>query len=113
MIADSSKPNGLYCAISGNEPSSIALLKPVTNARLLCCNFENLYEKSKSETQGQTTETLLRSMFLNVSALITLNIFIKKNLIYTMDNVRGDYLGPPHGTTPAAVIANKYKGLVP
>ena len=26
-----------------------------------------------------------------------------------MDNVRGDVLGPPHGTTPAAVIANKIK----
>ena len=24
-----------------------------------------------------------------------------------MDDVRGDFLGPPHGTTPASVIANK------
>ena len=24
-----------------------------------------------------------------------------------MGDVRGDFLGPPHGTTPAAVIANK------
>ena len=24
-----------------------------------------------------------------------------------MDDVRGDFLRPPHGTTPAAVIANK------
>ena len=24
-----------------------------------------------------------------------------------MDDVRVDFLGPPHGTTPAAVIANK------
>ena len=24
-----------------------------------------------------------------------------------MDDVRGDFLGPPHGTTLAAVIANK------
>ena len=24
-----------------------------------------------------------------------------------MNDVRGDFLGPPHGTTPAAVIANK------
>ena len=23
-----------------------------------------------------------------------------------MDDVRGDFLGPPHDTTPAAVIAN-------
>ena len=26
-----------------------------------------------------------------------------------MADVRGDFLGPPHGTTPAAVIANKNK----
>ena len=26
-----------------------------------------------------------------------------------MDDVRGDFLGPPHGITPAAVIANKNK----
>ena len=24
-----------------------------------------------------------------------------------MNDVRGDFLGPPHGTTPAAVIVNK------
>ena len=26
-----------------------------------------------------------------------------------MNDVRGNFLGPPHGTTPAAVIANKNK----
>ena len=26
-----------------------------------------------------------------------------------MDDVRGDFLGPPHGTTPAAIIASKNK----
>ena len=31
---------GLYCAISGNEPSSVALLNPATKARLLYCNFK-------------------------------------------------------------------------
>ena len=31
-----------------NEPSSVALLKPATKARLLYCNFENLHERSKS-----------------------------------------------------------------
>ena len=30
----------------------------------------------------------------------------KENIICTMDGVRGDVLGPPHGTTPAVVIAN-------
>ena len=24
-----------------------------------------------------------------------------------MDDIRGDFSGPPHGTTPAAVLANK------
>ena len=34
----------------------------------------------------------------------------KENIIIcTMDDVRGDFLGPPHDTTPAAVIANKIK----
>ena len=33
----------------------------------------------------------------------------KDNIICTMYDVRGDFLGPPHGTTPAAVIANKIK----
>ena len=42
----------LYCTISGNEPSSVALLKPATKARLLYCNFENLNEKSKSKTHS-------------------------------------------------------------
>ena len=31
---------GLYCAISGNEPSSVALLNPATKARLLYFNFQ-------------------------------------------------------------------------
>ena len=33
----------------------------------------------------------------------------KENITSTMDDVRGDFLGPPHSTTPAAVIANKNK----
>ena len=31
----------------------------------------------------------------------------KENITCTMDDVQGDVLGPPHGTTPAAVRANK------
>ena len=30
-----------------------------------------------------------------------------------MDDVRGDFLGPPHGTTPAAVITNKIERFDP
>ena len=33
----------------------------------------------------------------------------KDNIICTMDYVRGHFLGLPHGTTPAALIANKIK----
>ena len=50
-------------------------------------------------------------MFLHVSISITLIIFtdlnLDKNIICIMDDVRGDFLRPPYGTTPAAVIANK------
>ena len=31
------------------------------------------------------------------------------NIICAMDDERGNFLGPPHDTTPAAVIANKNK----
>ena len=34
---------------------------------------------------------------------------INENIICTMDDVQGEFLGPSHGTTPAAVIANKNK----
>ena len=30
-------------------------------------------------------------------------------IICIMDDVRGDFLGPPHDTTPAAVTTNKNK----
>ena len=29
-----------------------------------------------------------------------------------MDGVRGDFSGPPHGTTPAAVMVNKNKTVL-
>ena len=31
----------------------------------------------------------------------------EENITRILDDVQGDILGPPHGTTPAAVIANK------
>ena len=37
------RKSGLYCTILGNEPSSVVLFKPATNARLVYCNFENLH----------------------------------------------------------------------
>ena len=33
----------------------------------------------------------------------------KENKICTMDDIRGDFLGPPRGTAPATVRANKNK----
>ena len=66
-------------------------------------------------------------MFLTVSVLNTLNIFPelryqrteRKNIICTMDDVRGDVLGPPHGTTFLSIfgkltffIAKFYHGKV-
>ena len=33
----------------------------------------------------------------------------KEYVICTMNIVRGDFIGPPHGTTPAAVITNEIK----
>ena len=56
-------------------------------------------------------------MFLSMSVWNTLNILIglkgpQKNAICTKDDVRGDVLGPLHGTTQAAIIANKNIGLI-
>ena len=44
-------------------------------------------------------------LFLKISSLSSKDQ--KEKIVCTMDDVRGDFLGPPHGTTPAAVIANK------
>ena len=44
-------------------------------------------------------------LFLRILSLISKGQ--KENIICTMDDVRGDFLGPPHGATPAAVRANK------
>ena len=38
--------------------------------------------------------------FLKIPSLISTDQ--KENIICTMDDVRGDFLGPPHGTAPAA-----------
>ena len=46
-------------------------------------------------------------MYLRISSLISKDQ--KENIICTMDDIRGDCLGPPHGTTSAEVIENKNK----
>ena len=44
-------------------------------------------------------------VFLSTQIFLLISKDQKKNIICTMDDVRGDFLRPPHGTTPAAVIA--------
>ena len=50
---------------------------------------------------------IINFLFLRIPSLISKDN--KANLICTMDDVRGDFLGPPHDTIPSAVIANKNK----
>ena len=47
--------------------------------------------------------------FLNAQNIFTDLKGPKGNITCTMDDVRGDFLGMPHGTTPAAVLANKIR----
>ena len=47
--------------------------------------------------------------FLNAQNIFTDLKGPKGNIICTMDDVRGDFLGTPHGTTPDAVLANKIR----
>ena len=51
--------------------------------------------------------SILIFCFLKIPSLISKDL--KENIICTMDDERGDFLGPPHGTPPAAAIANKNK----
>ena len=48
---------------------------------------------------------LIRMQMVRLLSLISKDL--NNKIICTTDDVRGDFLGPPHGTTPAAVIANK------
>ena len=85
--------------------------KPDFSAAISRNNTRSLNQRHIPK-RDQVIKTLHRSMFLNISVLNTLDILTdfkapKENKICTLDDVRGDFLGPPHGTTPAAVIANK------
>ena len=42
---------GLYCAISGNEPSSVALFEPAKKARLLSPAISKIYTRSLNQRQ--------------------------------------------------------------
>ena len=51
------------------------------------------------------SEPIIIFRFLRIPSLFSKDQ--KENIICTMDDIRGDFLRPPHGTTPAAVIENK------
>ena len=62
--------------------------------------FTRSLNQRHSLNRGQAIKTLLRSMFLNVIVLNTLNTFTDlkgPNIICTMYDVRGDFSGPPNG----------------
>ena len=59
---------------------------------------------------GRKSNTIIIFRLLRIPSLISKDQ--KENLICTMDDVRGDYVGPRHDTTPAAVIANKNKNEI-
>ena len=63
--------------------------------------------------KGPNNQNNVKKIILNVQNIKILQKYSlipkdqKKYIIGTMDDVRGDFLGPQHGTTPVAVIANK------
>ena len=63
-----------------------------------------------SETWRQRVR---KGIYTNTNFLISQMILKdqKENIICTMDDVRGDFLGPPNGTTPDAVIENNNKNV--
>ena len=91
--------------------------------RHYCCNFKNLHQCSLNQRlifpNGQNNHNTVKKVILTYNKFEILQIFSqipndqKENIICTIDDVRGYFLGPPHGTTPAAVIANKIELLEP
>ena len=51
------------------------------------------------------SQPIKKFCFLKISSLILKDQ--RESIICTMVEVRGDIFRPPHGTTPAAIIANK------
>ena len=51
------------------------------------------------------SNSIINFRFLRIPSLISKDQ--KENIISTVDDVRRDFMGPPHGTSPAAVIENK------
>ena len=83
-----------YCAISDNESSSVTLNKLTIIATRLYCNLMDL-------SQGSLNKRLFNSKVGSKSKILARKWYCLEN------GVQGDFLGPPHGTTPAAVITDK------
>ena len=64
-----------------------------------------MYIKHWIENESKPMIKFLYNFKDRLSSLISKDQ--KENIICTIADVRGDILGLPHGTTPAAVIANK------
>ena len=100
--------DGPYCTISGNEPSSVTLYKTSNESQTFCCNLKNLPLCSLNQRlifpKWPNNQNTVKKMILNIQIFEILHIYSlipkdqKKNIICTMDDVRGDFLGPPHGT---------------
>ena len=95
----------------------MTLYKTGSESQTFWCNFKNLHLCSLNQRlkfpKGPNNQNTVKKLILNIYKFEILHIYSlipkdqKKNIICTMDDVRGDFLGTPHGTTSAAVIANK------
>ena len=82
-----------------------------------CCYFKNLHLCMLNQRlifpKGPSNQKQLRrrALMYNIFEILQIYSLIpkdqKKNIIRTMNYVRGDFSGPAHGTKLAAVIANK------
>ena len=72
----------------------------------------SLHKRLVNSKVGSKSINTVWKILLDIKLLNSQNIPLiskeqKKNIISTMDDVRGDFLGPPHGTTSAVEITNK------
>ena len=108
-----------HTAVSATQASSVTLQIWQHGAKENYCNFASFNTVVDTKTSiiqmGLNTLNLFKKMNLNDGKfLISQNTLAvlkgpngKYNLHYV--DVRGDFLGPPQGITPAAVIANQYE----
>ena len=107
-----------HTAVSATKASSVTLQILQHGAKKKNCNFKALNRVVDKKTSIIKTgpnvlnfgykmnrPPIVFFLFLSKPSLISKDQ--KENIICTIAVVRGDFLGPPHGTTVAAVIANK------